>query len=87
MLNGVSAICRVAGGEQHLTLLDPIAFGADGEDAQRRCAQSAENWNPLKERDVVLDRHDGRGLRDELIAARFGDQDGRGSGILLDLLS
>ena len=25
-------------------------------------------------------------LRDQLVTARFGDQDGRGSGILLDLL-
>ncbi len=24
------------------------------------CAEPAENWNPLKGGDVILDRHDGR---------------------------
>ena len=24
------------------------------------CAEPAENWNPLKERNVIHDRHDGR---------------------------
>ena len=86
LLDGVGAVGDVAGVEQHLTLLDPIAFGADGEDAQRRRAEPAQNRNPLKKRDIVLDRHVGRDSRDQLVAARFGDQDGWRSGILLDLL-
>ena len=60
LLHDVGAVGGFAGSEQHLIRLDAVAFGADGEDAQRRCAEPAENRNPLKERDVVLDRHDGR---------------------------
>ena len=85
-LHDVGAVRRLAGREQHLIRLDVVAFGADGEDTQRRCAELAENWNPLKERDVVLDRHDGRNLRHELVAAGLGDQDGGGGGVLLDFL-
>ena len=85
-LYGIRAIGGVAGGEQHLTGFEPVALRADRQDPQGRRPEPPENRNPLKERDIVLDRHSGRDLRDQLVAARFGDQDGRGSGIFLDLL-
>ena len=85
-LDGIRAIGGVAGGEQHLTGFEPVALRADRQDPQGRRPEPPENRNPLKERDIVLDRHSGRDLRDQLVAARFGDQDGRGSGIFLDLL-
>ena len=85
-LDRIRAIGGVAGGEQHLTRFEPVALRADGQDPQGRRPEPPENRNPLKERDIVLDRHSGRDLRDQLVAARFGDQDGRGSGIFLDLL-
>jgi hypothetical protein len=43
-----------------LIRFNTIAFGADSEDAQRRRAEPAENWNPLKQLDVILDGHGGR---------------------------
>ena len=85
-LDRIGAIGDVAGGEQHLTRFEPVALRADGQDPQCRRPEPPENRNPLKERDIVLDRHSGRDLRDQLVAARFGDQDGWGSGIFLDLL-
>ena len=59
-LHDEGAVGDVAGHEQHLTRLYAIAFGADGEDAQRRRAKAAEHRDSLKERDVVLDRHGDR---------------------------
>ena len=85
-LHDVGAFRVVSRCEQHFARLNPIALGADGQDAQRRCAERAQNWYPLKERDVVLDRHSGRKLRHKLVPARFSNQDRRGCGILLDLL-
>ena len=74
-LNDVAAIGGLADGEQRLAGLHAVAFGADGDDAQRAGTEPAENRYPFQERDVVFDRHDGRGLRHQFIAAGFGDQD------------
>jgi hypothetical protein len=50
------------------------------------CAEPAENWNSLKERNVILDRHDGPPSRHQFVAAHFSDQGRRSGGVLLDLL-
>ena len=60
-LNDVAAVGRLADGEQHLAGFHGVAFGADGDDAQRTGAEPAENRNPFQKRDIVFDRHDGRG--------------------------
>ena len=54
--------------------------------AERACAEPAENWNSLKQRNVILDRHDGPPSRHQFVAAHFSDQGGRSDGVLLDLL-
>ena len=84
-LDRIGAIGSLAGGKQDLPGLEPITLGADGQYPQGRRPQPPQSRNPLQERDF-LDCHSGRDLRDELVAARFGDQDGRRSGIFFDLL-
>src|SRR5262245_2175569 len=43
-------------------------------------------WHAFEEGNVVVDGHGGQALWHQFVTARFGDQDGRAGGVLLDLL-
>ncbi len=62
-LDDVGAVGGLAGREQHLAGFDRIGLGADGEDAQRRSAEAAQNRHLAQKRNVILDGHDRSAVR------------------------
>ncbi len=57
VLDDVGAVGGLAGREQHLAGFDRIGLGADGEDAQGRSAEAAQNRHLAQKRNVILDGH------------------------------